>query len=204
MTGGIIFCGGQSSRMGTPKELLTVAGEPLLLRTIRTLRPTVESIMISARPGQPLPALPEDIRVIHDSTPNGGPLAALNDALAAMAPACDAVLAVACDLPNLTTPFLERLMAVHGDDDAVIPHDGERWHPLAAVYSCHVQPVIARLVADGRRSMHDLIAAIRVRRFTADDWPNGVLTDVLRNVNTPGEFADVLRDSATRDRVTPP
>lgn len=190
--------------MGTPKELLTVAGEPLLLRAIRTLRPAVDSVAVSARPGQSLPALPEGVRVIHDSMTGGGPLAALNDALAAMAPDSDAVLAVACDLPNLTTSFLERLVAVHGDEDAVIPHDGECWHPLTAVYSPRVRPVIARLVADGRLSMHDLIAAVRVHRFTADDWPNGVLTDVLRNVNTPADLGDVLRDSGPRDTVTPP
>lgn len=194
---GVVFCGGQSRRMGAPKALLEFAGEPLLVRTVRIVSSVVQPVFVSARPDQPLPPLPAGVAVLYDSVIDGGPLPALRDVMAVAAPTCEWLIALACDMPNLTAEFLRSLVDARRDEDAVIPFAGERWHPLSALYRRSVMPVVERLMADGQKSMHDLVEAIRVRPL---DSP----AHLLRNVNTPDELDAALRDWHARRTLTPP
>ncbi len=63
---GIVLCGGRSSRMGVPKAMLPFGPERLLQRLVRRLREAVEPVLVVASPGQELPSLPSEIRVVYD------------------------------------------------------------------------------------------------------------------------------------------
>ena len=56
--GGIVLCGGKSSRMGTSKALLPFGPETMLQRVIRLLGELVSPIVAVAAAGQALPELP--------------------------------------------------------------------------------------------------------------------------------------------------
>lgn len=64
--GGIILCGGQSSRMGQPKAWLPIGGEVFLQRVVRVLSEVVSPIVVVAAAGQDLPELPAEIVIARD------------------------------------------------------------------------------------------------------------------------------------------
>src|SRR5262245_34406731 len=103
-TGSIILTGGRSKRMGRPKESLRIAGETLLGRTVETLLGCTAPVVVVARAGQELPALPPAARIITDEVPDAGPLAALVAGLRLLRAEDllgdqDAVFATGCDAP---------------------------------------------------------------------------------------------------------
>ena len=52
--------------MGVPKAMLPFGPERLLQRLVRRLREAVEPVLVVALPGQELPSLPSEIRVVYD------------------------------------------------------------------------------------------------------------------------------------------
>jgi molybdopterin-guanine dinucleotide biosynthesis protein A len=66
--GGIILCGGRSSRMGQPKAWLPFGDEVMLQRIVRIVRAVVDPVVVVAAPGQDVPELP-DVQVIRDQGP---------------------------------------------------------------------------------------------------------------------------------------
>ena len=63
---GVVLCGGESSRMGSPKAWLDFGGEPLLARVVRVVSEAASPVLVVAAPGQDLPALSEDVTVVRD------------------------------------------------------------------------------------------------------------------------------------------
>ena len=76
--GGVILCGGRSSRMGTDKALLRFAGKTLLESVIEQVRLGIGEgpIVVVAAPQQQLPDL-FGVEVIRDEETHPGPLAGL-------------------------------------------------------------------------------------------------------------------------------
>lgn len=184
--GGIVLCGGNSTRMGTPKELLPWHGRPLLVHVVEIVSTQVDTIVVSARPGQTLPPLPPEVTVMADPIPNEGPLIGLAAAMDALHTRCRAAVVVACDHPLIRPTFLQRLIELLGDHQAVVPmHDGQRF-PLTAVYSMSTRTLLTQLIAEGVRSVQRFAEACPARfvdstHFTDVD-PN---LDSLRNLNRP-------------------
>jgi molybdenum cofactor guanylyltransferase len=55
--GGVVLCGGKSTRMGSPKHALKFGEEVLLQRVCRILSTVVEPIVVVAAQDQELPTL---------------------------------------------------------------------------------------------------------------------------------------------------
>src|SRR5438309_1987872 len=64
--GGIVLCGGQSSRMGRPKAWLPIAGELMLPRVVRLLSQVVAPVVVVAAPEQDVPPLPAEVTLVRD------------------------------------------------------------------------------------------------------------------------------------------
>lgn len=206
LVGGVVLTGGKSRRMGQPKEWLPILGEPMLCRVVRQISEVVRPIVVVAAVGQRLPALPDEVLIACDEQPDCGPLEGLRAGLRELAQQSpsplDAVLVVSCDLPLVSPAFIRcviRALEADGSADAAVPHDGQRLHPLAAVYRLSVLATIERRLAAGQRRMLDLCAAVQTRQVP--DWMlrevDGDLASLV-NVNCPEDFARV------RHLVEPP
>jgi molybdopterin-guanine dinucleotide biosynthesis protein A len=79
--GGIVLCGGKSSRMGTSKALLPFGSETMLQRVVRLLGEVVAPIVVVAAVDQALPALPQGTIVTRDEHEGRGPLEGLRAGL---------------------------------------------------------------------------------------------------------------------------
>lgn len=194
--GGIVLCGGQSKRMGQPKAWLPFGEERLLQRVVRLLGEAVAPVVVVAAPGQDVPELPPEVTVVRDVVRHGGPLQGLAVGLAALSGRVDAAFLSACDAPFLRPEFVRRMIALLGDHAICVPHVGEFYHPLAAVYRMTAEPAARRLLAADRPRPVFLFEELPTRIVRAEE-----LTDIdaglrsLRNLNTPEDHAAALREA---------
>ena len=178
-----ILAGGESRRMGTDKAALPFGGLPLLERAARTaLSAALPAVIVGrARPdGWQTPG----VDFAPDAAPGHGPLGGLETALRR---AATPVLAVACDMPLLTSEALhwlcDQAAAETGKHGLAVRNDS-RWEPLFSVYTTACLPLIASRLLAGRLSLHGLIEA---GDFAHADAPGWVAAQLV-NVNTPEDL----------------
>jgi molybdopterin-guanine dinucleotide biosynthesis protein A len=193
--GGIILCGGQSSRMGRPKAWLPFGDEMMLPRVARILREVVDPIVVVAAPGQDVPPLPPGIDIVRDEVEGKGPLGGLAAGLAALTGKADAAYLSSCDVPFLKPEFVRRVIEFLRDSTIAVPRVGGYHHPLAAVYRVEVLAEVRRLLAADRLRPVFLFESVPTRILEphelADVDPN---FDSLRNLNTPDDYTKALSE----------
>ena len=132
--GGIVLCGGRSTRMGVAKATLPFGPETMLQRVVRLLDAVVSPLIVVAARDQTLPELPDHVVITRDEREQQGPLEGLRAGLSALPDSVNIAYVTSCDVPLLEPRFVERMIALLGDHDiAVMDIDGFP-HPLSAVY----------------------------------------------------------------------
>lgn len=193
-TGGIVLCGGKSSRMGTSKALLPFGPETMLQRVVRILGGVVSPIVaVAATANQELPPLPPAVILTRDEQEGRGPLEALRAGLKALPDDVDAAYVTSCDVPLLMPAFAQRMLDLaEGYDIAVMEIDGFT-HPLSAVYRRDTLPHVEALLAQDRLRPVFLFDAVRTRRVQPAEM---TLVDpdlrTLRNLNTREDYLAAL------------
>jgi molybdenum cofactor guanylyltransferase len=139
--------------MGEPKAALEWHGSTLLRRTTGIVARAVDGpVLVVSAPGQPLPDLPDEVRIVEDPEEGLGPLQGLAVGLAAAAPFAELAFVCSTDLPFLHTCFVRRVLAAFSEGvDVVVPHARGHRQPLAAGYRTSLAPVVARLLSEGAR-----------------------------------------------------
>ena len=191
--GGIVLCGGQSTRMGSPKALLPFGAETMLQRVVRLLGTVVSPIVVVAAPRQALPDLPAGVTVARDEQEGRGPLEGLRAGLKALPDTIDLAYVTSCDVPLLVPAFVTHMIDLLGDHDiAVMEIDGFP-HPLSAVYRRRTLPHVETLLARDRLRPVFLFDAVRTRRVSPAEM-RGVDPELLtlRNLNTREEYLEAL------------
>lgn len=192
--GGIVLCGGQSSRMGRDKATLPFGPEVMLQRVVRLLGEAVEEIVVVAAPGQKLPPLPDVIHVVRDHREGRGPLEGLYAGLTEVQGRADAVFATSCDVPLLVPAFVDRMFDLLGEHDIAVPKDDKFHHPLAAVYRAGVvlREVEALLAADRLRPFFLFERCTTLEVPTADLRSVDAKLATLSNLNRPEDYEQAL------------
>jgi molybdenum cofactor guanylyltransferase len=185
----IILAGGRSRRMRRKKPLLPVNGRPLIEAVIEQIRPCFRTILISAGAGETFAFL--GLPVVEDEAPGQGPLLAILSALRASASRTSFVMA--CDIPVIHVPFLEKILALAPSHEIVVPRylDG-KFEPLFAAYARSVIPAIEKQVAGGDLRISSLFHSCRTE-FVAMDGEKW-----FRNLNTIEEYHDYLRSEENK------
>lgn len=200
-TAGIVLAGGRSRRMGSDKAALDWNGEPMLAGVVRTIAQRCDPVFVVATEDSGAYRLlhgtggPEAVWVT-DEEPGAGPLAGLAVGLAAARDAgCSHAFVSATDMPLIEPGLIDELLvAVTDSAGAVVAHDNERDHPMAAIYRTDAADAIAELVSAGERRMTAALEALGTYRVTVSDplW--------LTNVNSP-EDVHRVRVSADAARA---
>jgi molybdopterin-guanine dinucleotide biosynthesis protein A len=205
-----ILAGGRARRYdGARKALLVVdgaTGARVIDRQLAALAGLADDIRIVADDPEPYAGL--RLPVIPDAIPGAGPLGGLYSAL--VAASHPRVIVVACDLPFVTRPLFERLLAEAAADgvDAVVPRSRGGLEPLCAVYAARIAPVLRRRIDAGALQVIAAFAELRVRELgpealAAYDRDGRLFV----NVNTPHEHARArawieLDSEPSEDRIT--
>jgi molybdopterin-guanine dinucleotide biosynthesis protein A len=192
-SGGIILCGGLSTRMGTSKALLPFGAETMLQRVVRLLSTVVSPIVVVAAAEQLLPDMPADVIVTRDEEQGRGPLEGLRAGLKALPETVDSAYVTSCDVPLLVLDFVRHMIDLLADHDiAVMESDGFP-HPLSAVYRRNTLPHVEVLLAQNRLRPAFLFDAVRTRRVQPAEMISAdpeLLT--LRNLNTREDYLAAL------------
>ncbi|HZY83868.1 MAG TPA: molybdenum cofactor guanylyltransferase [Gemmataceae bacterium] len=195
-TAGVVLCGGQSSRMGRPKAWLPFGGETMLACVVRLLGEVVAPVVVVAAPGQDVPELPPEVEVVRDPERGRGPLQGLAAGLEALRGRADAAYLSSCDVPLLRPAFVRRLIDLLGEQDIAVPEVGGYRHPLAAVYRLEVAGLAGRLLAEDRLRPAFLFDQSRTRVVRPEELADADPEfQSLRNLNTPAEYEEALREA---------
>jgi len=194
--GGIVLCGGLSTRMGMPKALLQFGPETMLQRVVRLLGTVVEPIVVVAARDQVLPGLPEGTIVARDEREQRGPLEGLRAGLRALPESVEMAYVTSCDVPLLAPAFAARMIQLlDGYDIAVMEVDGFP-HPLSAVYRRETLPHVESLLARDKLRPVFLFEAVRTLRVKPEEMRSvDPELRTLRNLNTPEDYAAALAEA---------
>jgi molybdenum cofactor cytidylyltransferase len=126
-TGVVVLAAGASSRLGSPKQLVTLGGRTLLRRAVETavatgLGPVV--VVLGAAADRCRPEVEGlDVAVVENAEWPSGMASSVRAGLAgvaAAAPDADAVLLTLCDQPFVTAELLSRLVSVRRETSASV------------------------------------------------------------------------------------
>lgn len=165
--------------MGRDKALLPYRGQTLLQAVAEAVEQAAGSVVLVGRGGC------GSRRAIADLYPGEGPLGGILTALADTTAPWN--LMVACDMPELTVPFLVGLLraAEAARADALVPAGPSgRLEPLCAVYQRSARAALEAAFHTGVRRITDALAGVRVVRFPVAE------TRPLQNVNTPEDWSE--------------
>jgi molybdenum cofactor guanylyltransferase len=170
--GGVILCGGRSSRMGRPKAWLPFGEELMLQRVVRLVREVVEPVVVVAAPGQALPELPVEVLRGEDREEGRGPLEGLLAGLEKLVecePEIEAAYVTSCDVPLLVPDLIRFLMNRRAAYEVVVPVESEFAHPLAALYRVSVRATVRELLAAGELRPRALFRRVATRRVPVEE-----------------------------------
>jgi molybdopterin-guanine dinucleotide biosynthesis protein A len=194
----IVVAGGLSRRLGQDKRRLRLWGDqgPTLLEhtvsVVARLCPDVVVVLNDPEAWSGLPA-----RLVPDIDPGGGPLVGIYSGL--LAASHDYALAVACDMPFLSSDLLGAMLARPRDYDVLVPRslrpgttrnafDVESLH---AIYSKACLEPMRAAIESGRRQVAAFFAQVRVAYVEPGETlrydPAG---RSFLNVNTPEQVAE--------------
>ena len=193
---GVILAGGRSERMGASKALLDFRGEPFVLRILEALEALDlkhRAVVIGPDSGPVRAVLAgHDCLVVENPDVDGGPIASLRAALAALRPVSpSAVLVWPVDLPHVRVATVERLLEVfrRGGGSVVVPTFAERrGHPV--IWSARLFGELetsAAATRDGARAV--LHAHLDQAAIVPVDDPA-----VADSVNTPDDYERLVRE----------
>jgi molybdenum cofactor guanylyltransferase len=194
----LILAGGQSSRMGTDKALLSWQGTPMLRRVVEVAQDCCATVCI-------VTPWPERYRHLVSSSihwcleapelaasRHTGPLVALAKGFETVQTPW--VLLLACDMPQLNPTVLrgwiERLPTQDLKSTAIayVPYYQSRWEPLCAFYKTTGRPALEAFIAEGGRSFQTWLRHIEAVPIQVDD----AIAPMLLNCNTPVDLKDSL------------
>ncbi len=184
----VVLAGGASIRMGQPKALLRVGGQPFVRRILNALRDAaVPDAVVVVRPGA------ADVvrevaaagygRAVENATPERGQLSSLIVGLDAIdRPDVAGILVTLVDVPLVLPSTITMLIARAGASQAPIVravHHGRHGHPVVCL-----RPVFDALRrADPAGGAKPVMRAYTVDEVEIDD------AGVLRDVDTPEDYA---------------
>jgi molybdopterin-guanine dinucleotide biosynthesis protein A len=176
-----ILVGGESRRMGRPKQLIELRGRTLLEQVAAALQPHAgEVVLLGAGPA---PAACAGLRRLDDAPGLSGPLAGI---VAAMRWRPDAAwIIAACDLPWMTAESVLWLLGQRRPESwAVMPGAERGVEPLLAVYEPSARGLLEELAARGRLGPSALAGHARVH----SPVPPAELVPAWRSVNAPEDL----------------
>ena len=193
--GGIILCGGKSSRMGTSKAHLQFGAETLLQRIVRIMGEVLDPLVVVAANGQELPILDAKVMICRDKNEGHGPLEGLAAGLEALKERCDAVFLSSCDVPFLKKEFILGMTKALGESRMCIPRTEGYFHPLASVYRVDVLPDVQQLLGEKKLRPFFLLEKVKgkiIEEAQLKQFDSELFS--LKNLNTPEDFQQALRE----------
>ena len=193
----IVLAGGQSSRMGQDKALLTRGKQSLLSYVCNVAQESVNWVYIVTpwvKKYRNIVGLPAVYWVqetlVNPETKSNCPLIGFYQGLELVE--TEWVLLLACDLPRLNSNEIKRwgtyLKDVPPEAIALLPRHAKGWEPLCGFYRRSCRSSIQDYLERGGRSFQHWLKENKVMELAIRD------RSILFNCNTQEDWANLLRD----------
>jgi molybdopterin-guanine dinucleotide biosynthesis protein A len=181
---GLVLVGGQSRRMGRPKQTVVYRGSTLAGTVARALQPHVEQVVLAG--SGPIPKGLESLPKLSDPPDVAGPIAGV---LAAMRWSPEtAWIVAACDMPRISFEAVRWLIEQRRPGTwAVLPRSPSgKVEAVLAVYELQARPLVEALVTAGRWGLrhlaeHEQVVCPAIPAELAEAWTNINTPEELRN-----------------------
>jgi molybdopterin-guanine dinucleotide biosynthesis protein A len=186
-----VLAGGEGARMGQPKGMLTVRGEPILAYLLRQFRWIGPTLLVTAPGREHPPAWEQFSGEVTDPVAGQGPLRGVLTALEASA--TPFILITTVDMPEVTRVQLEWLADQQQTPalGIMLRQQGSgRIEPFPSIFHRDaVEPIRERLKL-GQSSVQMLAeSGVVLAKRAPGEWPDRIWT----NLNRPEEFAEWQR-----------
>lgn len=188
---GAVLAGGQSRRMGEPKEGIVLwDGQPMIQHVLATLGRVCRHVVIIGQcrgfeipDGSPLVRLP-------DLRPGGGPLAGIETLLRSGLDS--GYLVVACDQPLLREPLLRRLVTAAGARPCFLrPEDGSWLGPFPGYFPAACLEQVDLALRRGVTSVRRVFAESDVTWVPISPEEQSQ----LKSIDSPADLAELLQSA---------
>ncbi len=195
----LILAGGQSSRMGEDKALISYNGVAILQHVYQVAAACTENVyVLSPWNERYQQILSPKCNYLIESQPGRGPLFGFAEGLSQISN--DWILLLACDLPLLKVEILqgwiERLPQLPSSISALAPQRSVIWEPMCAFYRREVLTELQDFLQAGGRSFQKWFSHICVEALRVDSEINLM----LYNCNTPLDLEEIVN----KHRPNPP
>jgi molybdenum cofactor cytidylyltransferase len=180
----VVLAAGGSASLGKPKQLLTIAGETLLQRTVRMVKATCPTrlLVVLGAHAEQLAPLVTGTTIVFNPTWEAGIASSLARAATALAGRAYPVLVTVVDQPCLAPDHLQKLFAAFDGSCDVVSAYGDALGPPALL-----RPATLALAGT-------LQGDAAFRRLWAGGHPAAVRRDALgRKLDTPEDVEDAIR-----------
>lgn len=132
----VVLAAGASKRLGSPKQLLDIAGSRMIEHVLRALKVTsVEEIIVvlGHEAAQIARYVPAWCRVVYNTNWEEGIASSMRAGLAALDHRAEAVIFILADQPNVGSQAVERILqAYYGSTKPIVVpvHQGQRGNPV--------------------------------------------------------------------------
>jgi molybdopterin-guanine dinucleotide biosynthesis protein A len=186
-----VLAGGKSTRMGSDKALLQLAGMPLISRAVSVARSVADQVKIVGDPAK----FASFGTVVPDVYASRGPLGGIHAALLSSTTEWNLILGV--DIPFVQSRFLSFLVSLAQTSGAVVtlPSTNGYLQTLCAVYRKEFLKPAEVALAAGRNKIDTLFSGVSVRVVDQQEILHaGFNTSMFRNLNTPEEWEAAKRE----------
>ncbi|SRR6266446_736944 len=181
----VLLAGGKSRRMGRDKATIEWRGRPLWEWQIEKLRALyVEKIVLSTQ--SDVPWRPADVELLLDIPPSRGPLSGLAAALASAE--ADHLLALAVDMPFMSTEHLRLLCGLAEDGMGVIAMIDGRAEPLSAIYPKEARAVFVDALQSDNLSLQPIVASLVASNMLRVMPVSGPTREFYKSINEPQDL----------------
>jgi len=181
---GGVLVGGQSRRMGRPKQLLEIGGGAMIEHVVRALSGEVDEVVLLG--GGPVPTALANLSSVADAGGCRGPMAGILGAMRARPDACWVV--APCDLPLLRRAAVRWLVGMRRPGAwAVLPSLEGFVEPLLALYEPQARTLLEEAASAGNYALHRLAW----NSWIATAEPPVALRRCWFNANTPQELVSL-------------
>lgn len=186
----IILAGGKSTRMGYDKAFIKIGGKTIIERTIATLKPIFDDIIIVANEPGKFKGL--RVKVVKDIKPNCGPISGIHSGLVHSKTEINFV--VACDMPFLNPLVIKYMLQIANGYDMVVVKLKRGLQMLCAVYDKNLISLLEKNLLSGNYTLRDIIRNADFKVITEKDLESlgGSERDFL-NINYRKELGKILK-----------
>jgi len=184
----VILAGGEGTRIGGRKPLLTLGGERLIDRAVQLARQWSDAVAVAVRDASQVERC--GIEVICDREDVEGPLGGLASGLGfAHGRECQLLLTIPADMPFLPTDLLERLAGALKGHSCALASSGGHVHPVCGLWSVRAADRLDSYIETGQRSLRGFGEWIGCATL---EWPTAPI-DPFFNINSPEDLAEAER-----------